>query len=94
MNASQSNKATLLSIVLSSAVSLGAFTSNVVHAADTMAGEIKEAAKDVKQGVKEAARAADDKACPLVHGKPHCAVKKGVHKVKNGAEAVQDKMND
>lgn len=75
------------SVVLALAISFGVIGTQVAKAADTVTGEVKEAAKNVRKGAKKAVRAADDATCP--DGKAKCAVKKGVHKVEDAVESKE-----
>jgi hypothetical protein len=55
--------------------------------------EAQEMSHDVKRGVNHAGRDVKDNTCELFHGKGECAVKKGVHSVKNGTDKIEDAVD-
>lgn len=69
---------------------LGSFTSNFVHADETVKEKVSEAGKDTKRAMKKGARKIKDETCEMIDGKMKCIGKK----IKHSAQNVGDKIED
>ena len=72
---------------------LGSFTSNFVHADETVKEKVSEAGKDTKRAMKKGARKVKDETCEMVNGKMKCIGKKIKHSAQNAGEKIEDAID-